>query len=157
MAMFRDFKRHYHKVAKVYSGLADKGAFSLQIKFDEGNLHAENKIPNEEETVRFVVLMRRFLNPSDSLYYKKTWATLQGQFADEISNEITAHVEALFERLSKGYFGVNINGEDLTAERIYQILSEGEYFDNNDEARRYLQSLADMPVVGPLFWHQFYE
>ncbi|MCX6030495.1 MAG: hypothetical protein NT169_14510 [Chloroflexi bacterium] len=155
--MFRDFKRHYHKVTEAYSGLAGKGSFSLQINFDGNNLYAESKIPDEEATVRFVVLMRRFLNPSDSLYHKKTWATLQGQFADEVSNEITTHVEALFERLSKGHFGVNINGEDLTAERIYQVLSEGEYFDNKDEARRYLQGLVDMPVIGPLFWYQFYE
>ena len=71
--MFRDYKRHYHKVKEVASRLADSGgSFSLQIRAEGNSLSAQNITPNEEETVRFVVLMRRFLNPSDSLYFKLT-------------------------------------------------------------------------------------
>jgi hypothetical protein len=143
--MFREFKRHYHKVAKVYETMADKGgSFNLQIKFDGNNLRAENKTPNEEETVRFVVLMRRFLSPLDSLYYKKVWAILQEQYASEISDEISGRIETLFDRLDRGHLGININGDDLTAERIYQTLADGEYFDNNEKARTYLQSFVNV-------------
>ena len=154
--MFRDFTRHYHKVRAVNYKLANKGSFKLQVKFDRSNLQAGYKSPDDEETVRFVVLMRRFLNPSDSLYYKKVWTSLQEQFAQEIPAETVKHIETIIARLNKGWLGVNINGEDLTAEKIYQTLSDGEYFGYNEDAQRYLQSLAGLPIVGPLFWHQFH-
>lgn len=154
--IFRDFKRHYHKVRAIADRLASKGSFKLQVKFDGSNLHAEYKSPNSEETVRFVVLMRRFLSPSDSLYYKKVWASLQEQFAQEIPAETVGRIETIIGRLNKGQLGVNINGENLTAEKIYQTLSDGEYFDYNEDSQKYLQGLAGLPIVGPLFWHQFH-
>ncbi len=155
--MFRDFKRHYHKVAEVYSGLKGKGSFSLEIELDGGVLQAKNAIPAEEETMRLVVLMRRFLNPFDSLYYRNAWKTLNGQFINDISEETIQHIDTFIEKPNKGYLGININGEDFTAERVYQIISNGEYFYLDEEVHDYLRSLASMPIVGPIFWHQFYE
>jgi hypothetical protein len=154
--IFRDFKRHYHKARAIADGLASKGTFKLQVKFDGSNLQAEYKSPDNEETVRLVVLMRRFLSPSDSLYYQKTWATLQEQFAQEIPADTIIYIETIIGRLKKGHLGLNINGEELTAEKIYQLLSDGEYFDNNEDAHKYLQGLAGLPIAGPLFWHQFH-
>jgi len=150
--IFRDFKRHYHKARAIADGLASKGTFKLQVKFDGSNLQAEYKSPDNEETVRLVVLMRRFLSPSDSLYYQKTWATLQEQFAQEIPADTIIYIETIIGRLKKGHLGLNINGEELTAEKIYQLLSDGEYFDNNEDAHKYLQGLAGLPIAGPLFW-----
>ncbi|MEW5872444.1 MAG: HNH endonuclease [Chloroflexota bacterium] len=155
--MFRDFKRHYHKVRDVVDKLADKDPFKLQVKFDGTNLQAEYKSPDNEDTVRFVVLMRRFLNPLDSLYYRKVWMFLQEKFADEISVETVKHIESVIENLNTGRLSININGENMTAEKIYQILSDGNYFNQNENAQKYLRSLANLPIVGPLFWHQFHE
>jgi hypothetical protein len=154
--IFRDFKRHYHKVRVIADRLTSKGSFKLQVRFDGNNLQAEHESPDNDETVRFVVLMRRFLSPSDTLYFKRVWVSLQEQFKQEIAVETAGRIEAIIERLDKGQLGVNINGEDLTAERIYQTLSDGWYFDDNADARTYLESLADLPLVGPLFWHQFH-
>lgn len=73
-AVVRDFKRHYHKVEEVYSNLANLGRYKFEIKFERkfggDTFQANNQTPNEEETVRFVALMRRFLHADDRLYYK---------------------------------------------------------------------------------------
>ena len=156
LSIFRDFKHHYHKAEKIYIRLADTGSsFNLSINFDGDKLSAKNTIPSEKETVQLIVSMRRFLNPSDPLYYKNVWAILQEKFADEIPDEASGNVAASIERLNKGYVGININGDDFTAEKVYQIVSEGEYFGNDETAQRYLRSFASMPIVGPLFWSQF--
>jgi len=114
--VFRAFKRHYHKVTKVFAELAESGgSFKLEIKLDGHNLQAMNTIPNEEETIRFVVLMRRFLSPSDLLYFGNVLTILQDEFADELSQETVNLIESLVERLKTGYIGLNINGDILSA------------------------------------------
>ncbi len=154
--VIRAFKRHYHKVGEIAEVLASKGPFNLHIKADESTLQAEFKTPDHEGTVRFVVLMRRFLGPSDALYYRKVWELLLGEFADDIPAEMVQRIDALIGRLNRGDIGININGENLTAERIYQILADGEYFAYNEDAQKYLRNLAGIPVVGPLVWQQFH-
>lgn len=37
------------------------------------------------------------------------------------------------------------------------MISEGEYFGNDKKASEYLKELSSMPIVGPLFWHQFFS
>jgi hypothetical protein len=153
--VFRAFKRHYHKVREIADVLASKGPFNLQINFDKNTLQAEFKTPDHEGTIRFVVLMRRFLDPSDALYYRKVWELLLCEFADDIPAEMVQRIDELIGWLNRGDIGVNINGENMTAERIYQILADGEYFGYNEDALKYLQSLAGIPAVGPLLWQQF--
>lgn len=157
--MFRDFRRHYHKVKEAALRLAasDSSSFNLQIKFEETTLSAQSTTPNEEATVRFVVLMHRYLSPADALYFSNVWSFLKEHFSAEISREWVESVDAFIESMNRGYVAININGEDLTAEKIYQTLSSGEYFDNNEEAKKYLLSVMSMPTVGHLFWHQFYD
>jgi hypothetical protein len=137
--------------------LANSGSsFSLNINFDGNKLSAKSTTPSEKETIQLVVLMRRFLNPSDSLYYRNVWMFLQEQFADAIPDEVANNITTSINNLNQGYIEINIHGENLTAERIYQIISEGEYFSNDEKAQNYLKSLIDAPIVGPLFWSQFY-
>lgn len=154
--MFRNFKRHYHKVKKVFSELTDSNSFDLNINFKDGRLSAVNTIPTGEETVQFVVLMRRFLSPPDILYYKNIWVRLKDQFSNEIPASDVENIEKVIERLTKGYVSIKINNDELTAEKIYGIISEGGYFTNVEEIKKYLKSLSDTPLVGPLLWHQFY-
>jgi len=155
--MFRDYKRHYHKVKKVASRLTDSGgSFSLQIKFEGKSISAQNITPNQEEAVRLVVLMRRFLNPADSLYFRNVWSFLREHFSEEIPEGALEGVDSLIERMNQGYGAINVNGEDLTAENIYQTLSSGGYFENDEVAENYLRNIISSPIVGALFWHQFY-
>lgn len=154
--VFRAFKRHFHKVRKLVPLLDESGPFNLEIRFDGHHLQARNTTPSEGQTVRFVVLMRRFLNPSDGLYYRNVWGMLQEEFAEELPSQSIGAIESSIERLKGGYVRITINDDTLTAERVYQVLSEAEYFGRDEESQRYLEGLSSAPIVGPLFWSQFY-
>lgn len=156
-SLFRTFKRHYHKTTKAYSKLSNSGSYNLEIKFENKNLRAKHTTPDETNTVSFVVLMSRFLSPSSPIFYKNVWNVLQQQFAEKLLDETVSEIETSIRYLNKGPIKIKINEEILTAERIYQILSDGEYFARYEEPKNYLNSLRGMPVVGPLFWSQFHQ
>ncbi|HST51837.1 MAG TPA: HNH endonuclease [Pyrinomonadaceae bacterium] len=157
----RDFKRHYHKVRKVYSELANAGGFKFEIKFERkfggDTFQATNETPNEAETVRFVALMGRFLYPNDRLYYKTVWTSLQLEFGLEISNERVGEVNALIKQLDMGSGETTYNNDNLTPEKIYQTISDGGFFDDDEKAIKYLEEMTQVPVMGPLLRHQFYD
>jgi hypothetical protein len=129
----------------------------LHVSATENTIKAEFNTPDNEETVRFVVLMRRFFDPADRLYYKKIWGLLLDEFPNEISDVIVQQVNTLINQLISGDIGININSEDLTAEKIYHIIANGVYFGCDEDAQKYLQSLTGLPIVGPLFWQQFHS
>jgi hypothetical protein len=152
----RAFKRHYHKVRQVVPRPSESGSFHCEIALDESSIRTKHSTPNEEDTVRFVVLMRRFLDPSDVLYYGKVWSRLQDDFAEVLSQKTFDSVESLTQQLNAGTIGIRINEQDLTAEQVYRTLADGVYFGRDEEAQRYLNSLAGIPVIGALFWNEFY-
>ena len=160
-AVIRDFKRSYHKVREVYSNLANASGYKFEIKFERkfggDTFQANNETPNEEETVRFVALMRRFLHPPDRLYYKSVWTSLQLEFALKISNERVEWVNVLLKRLEMGSGQITYNDDKLTPEKIYQTISNGGFFDDDEKARKYLEEMTQVPVMGPLLRHQFYD
>lgn len=155
--LFRAFKRHYHKVTKVYSHISDGTPFKLQIKFENDILKAGNTTPDETETVRFIVLMGQFLSLSSPIYYRAVWNILREQFVEELSDKTISDVESAIERMNKGHIAIRVNDDNLTAEKIYQILSDGECFARYEEPQNYLNSLKDIPVIGQLFWYQFHD
>jgi hypothetical protein len=59
--------------------------------------------------------------------------------------------------MSQGYRTINIHGEDLTAEKIYQTLSSGGYFEDDDAAADFVRGIMSTPIAGAFFWHQFYD
>ena len=153
--IFRDFKRHYHKARRAVYDLSSD--FSFTINFKKDTVRTEFRSPDNDETVRFVVLMRRFLAPQDALYFKKVWASLTDVFGDEIAPEAIERMEVLIERQTEGSFKITIDNETLTAEKIYQIIADGAYFRHDQDVQAYLQKLTLTPITGPLLWHQFYD
>jgi|ERR1051326_237221 hypothetical protein len=160
-AVIRDFKRHYHKVRKIYSDLANAGGYKFEIKFERkfggDEFQAKNETPNEEKTVSLVALMGRFLSPKDRLYYKSVWTSLQLEFGLEISNERVNGVNALIKQLEMGSGVIIYNDDKLTPEKIYHTMSDGGFFDDDEKARKYLEEMTRVPVMGPLLRHQFYD
>jgi HNH endonuclease len=100
--------------------------------------------------------MRRFLNPEDSPYYRNVWSCLRESFANELSPEVIEQVEKSFATVSKGYLPINCDGENLTAEKIYSLVAEGQFFEETEELRRRLNELMRVPILGPLLYHSFY-
>jgi hypothetical protein len=92
------------------------GSFRFEMKCDLTSVQAKNETPDEKEATRFVVLMRRFINPLDSIYYANVWYFLREYFAGEIPAETIERVEKFIEQMNKGYGEINHNGEVLTGE-----------------------------------------
>lgn len=155
--LLRDFRRHFHKVEDVYSALAMKGSFSLSIEYRDDRIIARNETPNAEETVRFVVLMRRFLSPTDPLYYRNLWQTFKPNLGPDFPQDQMESLEKRIQWLEQGTLPITVNGENLTAEKIYETLSSAEYFDNDATAQKYLEQLGGAPLVDPLLWYSFYD
>ena len=155
--LYRDFKRHFHKTRNIAEKLDGLGEFSFQLKVDGEKAIAKNQTPDNKETMRFVVLMRRFLAPANNLYYEKIWSTISKEFSQEIPQVLKEKVESGIEELRKGQFQITIDSKNFTAEDIYQTISEGGFFENQEKVREYLNELTNAPFVGPLFWFQFYS
>ena len=95
------------------------------MKLEENKAEARNQTPNDKETMRFVVLMRRFLAPASNLNYEKIWLTISKEFSLEIPQVLRERIESGIEELRKGQLPLKINNKNITAENIYQTISEG--------------------------------
>lgn len=152
--LFRDFNRHYVKCQGVARKL---GEFSFKLKNDGEKVIASYHTPNNKETMRFVVLMRRFLDPASNLHYEKVWSTIIRDFPHEIPQELIESFESRSNQLSKGRVSISIDGKNFTAEDIYKTLSSGGYFENQENVHEQLIEISKTPFASPLFWFQFYS
>ena len=155
--LVRDFKRHYHKTKEVYSALAQSGNFGFQAKSDGMSITASCKTPDPVGTVRFAVLMRRFLMPEDGLHYKKVWAGLQEDNQHNLPAEMVEGINSLIRKVEAGYGKITINSEEFSPRKIYETVSDGGYFSDDERAAEFLRNISRVPMVGPLLLHQFYE
>jgi HNH endonuclease len=152
------FKRQYHKAKDICKKFPPDSSLSLQLKWS-GELggSAEVSVADTQVMNRLVVVMRRFLTPSDTLYYRKVWQQLNDEFADEISEEDVALYDTLAAGLSQGQFPITYNGDSLTLERCYELISEGEYFARDSDYRQILAPMFNVPFFGKLLWFLFYQ
>ena len=156
--LVKTFKRHYHKVRDIAEILAESsGSFSFQYSLSKDTMQSKVETPNDEATIRFVVLMRRFLNPTDLLYYRRVWDVLKEHFPDAIPAEHATQLEQFIDMVNKGPFSFIVNQHPVTAENIYHRVADGEYFGRNDEeAVAFLHSLSGTPAE-QLVLHEFYS
>lgn len=154
--IIRDFKRHYHKVRVLIPDIADQGAFSLKVNWQGEKLSASISTPSPEISIQFAVLMRRFLAQESDLYYEKILNFIRENAPDILTDEKLATINTYINSMKSGAISIQINDKHLTANEIYTLISEGEYFQNDEKASKLLREIALVPVAGPLFWHQFY-
>src|SRR5258706_6308077 len=118
--LIKTFKRHYRKVKEVAEILtASGGSFSFKYSFKKDTMQSKVETPNDEATIRFVVLMRRFLNPASDLYYRHIWDILREHFPEAIPAEHATQLEEFIEKLNKGSIHLVVNQQSVTAEDIY--------------------------------------
>jgi hypothetical protein len=152
------FKRHYRKTKDIYKALVSKnGSFSYQYSYNQGSVQAKIETPDDEGTIRLVVLMRRFLNPSDRLFYQNIWTLLKDAFPEIVGADRQEQIEKFIETLNKGDVQITVDQQNITAEHVYHTIANGEYFGkSDDEAATFLKNLAGLPL-GPLLLYEFYN
>ncbi len=156
-SIYRAFKKHYQLCKDVYRKMAATGGFKYELHFTQESSEAKVETPDAELTMRFVVVMRRFLNPADRLYYKTMWSTLQDEFGGAIPGEVKTAIDKKINILTQGWMKFEMDGDVLTAERMYEVIADGVRFGHNEQLAEYLRKIEQVPLVGPLFWHQFYS
>ena len=156
-SIYRAFKKHYQVCKDVYKMMSSTGGFQFNWHATPTSSEAKLETPDSELTMRFVVVMRRFLNPDDRLYYKSVWATLQDEFGEALPVELRTDIDETVSVLNTGLMRFEMNGEVLTAERMYQIIADGVRFGREAQCVEFLRSIEQVPMVGPLIWHQFYS
>ncbi len=153
----RDFKRHYHKVRILIPDIANQGAFSLKVNWQGEKLSASTSTPSPEISIQFAVLMRRFLAQESNLYYEKILNVIRENAPDILTDKVLETISAYINSMKSGAISVQINNKHLTANEIYDLISEGEYFQSDEKASNFLKEIAQIPIAGALFWHQFYS
>ena len=153
---FRAFKRHYHKVRTSFAKLAETGSFKLSIEFRDGIAEAKNSVPNSKGSVNFAVLMRRFLNPKDAIFWDTIWQMLKLEFNDVINEKEMESVEASIQVMKNGNFSMIINENATTAEEIYHLISDAHYFNSDEKACVKLNQITKDSLASPFFWNQFW-
>jgi hypothetical protein len=66
----RLFKTHYHKTKDAFEELAKSGGIALNVKGNKTGGSISISVPNEKALIRSIILMRRFLNAKDKLFYQ---------------------------------------------------------------------------------------
>ncbi len=153
----RDFKRHYHKVRKLMPDIAAQGSFSFKINFQNEMLSASVSTPGQEISIQFAVLMRRFLAYQSDLHYEKILNLILENGPHILSEEKLEKINAYINSMKQGPISIQINNKQFTADEIYSLVSDGEFFQNDEKISNDLRELSSAPIVGPLFWHQFYS
>lgn len=154
--LIKKFRRHYHKVRKVIPEFGGRDVSNLKIKYQNQKLHTKINTPAHEETIRLVVLMRKFLNKNDEMHYKKVWAFLIEHLGQLIPREVKEKIDERIELMNRGQIQLKVNDEELTAKDIYSLISKGRYFGNDNKIKRKLEEFSNIPIVGPTLWDQFY-
>jgi hypothetical protein len=155
--IIRDFKRHYHKTRKLLPELAAQGPFTFNMNWQEENLSASTSTPSPEKSVQFAVLMRRFLDRESDLYYEKIFEFIKKNAPQILTEEKEEEIGSYIDSIKRGAISIQIDGKNLTAEEIYSLISDGNFFGEDEQIAKYLMELSSAPIVGPLFWHQFYS
>jgi len=155
MELLEKFRKQYHKVRKVIPELKEQNISSLKVEYRDNRLYTDLNTPNHALTIRFVALMRRFLNVRDDLYYRKVWSYLQKHFSRCISNSLIDEIENRIVKMNQGQMQFTVNNEVFTAESIYGLISEGGYFNDVKNIQKKLNELSQVPIIRPFFWHQF--
>lgn len=157
--LFESFKWHFHAARRTHETFRAKGAPSATGRSDGHVIEQSFSVPDEDGAARLASIMRPFLDPSDHLYYRTVWHSLRETYADRLTTEVASQVESVIESIGHGPLGIefDIDGERLTAERIYGLLSDNGYFRDVDQARDYINKLIGVPMLLPLFWIQFYS
>jgi hypothetical protein len=157
ISLIRSFKRQYHRVKGMLPKMYRTGSFRFEMKFDQTSGQAKIETPDANETIRFVVLMRPFLNPQEPIYYANVWKFLRENFAGDIAPETIDGIESFITKMNQGHMPVNCDDEVLTAEKVYRLVAEGNYFAEEEELLNRLKEIASIPVMGQLLQYTFYS
>jgi hypothetical protein len=156
----RQFKRHFHKVREAFEKLAKSGDFGLKINFQQSitgpELQAKHETPNHADTVRFVNLMRRYLNPNDTLFIKSIWTSIQLRCLS-LPDATVSLVNMAIKYWETGFGKINFNGQTLTPQMVYELVCASGYFELDQESKDRIGKMKKVPILDSILMNQFHD
>lgn len=157
ISLLQEFVRLRHKCTEVAKRLHRAGGSGFQFIADRNNPsrelipRAEKKVPDEEMMLKFIVLTRRFLDSTSSIFYKNVWSIIQNEFPSILSNEIIRDMEDHITQLEEGLIGFTFEGKVLSQEDRYHTKAEGDVFDTKIPYTNILKDIQNNPFLEPIF------
>jgi hypothetical protein len=148
--MIRAFRRLFFRAREAYAPFPATGGLGLHLSWEDDTLTTEITGPDQGAIVRFVVLMRHFMNPKGKIYYHDVWTACQAVAGDVVTPDVAEQVNKLITDMRNGSFPLNYNGRQMTAEEMYEEIANGGFFGDDAAARAYLEGLFEVPAAGAL-------
>ena len=148
-ANLRAFTRHYHLVKKAARWLkSDSVSVTLTADLESKSIRTEMGV-SDHDMVRFVVLMRPLIVDSSGFCCRRTWRLLKSHFSTCLSKPAIAQIDEGFSRIEKtSSFAFEVNGERLTAGRVYELLGKGAFFIDESQIEPEVSRLLNDPLKG---------
>lgn len=154
--MFRKFKRHYHVTKEACVDAAKIGNLGITISQEgDGPVKFSETGPEREKMARLSALIYKFLDDKSELYYRTVLNRIKSDFPNAVSAEDLQEIEDGVTRLERGGMPITILDKEYTAKDMFTIIAEAGYHKRKEKAQKFYEELAKMPLVLPLFWHQF--
>lgn len=147
-ATLRTFRRLFFRAREAYSRFPAAGGFGLQLSYENDTLTSNTTGPDERTVVAFAVLMRRFLNREDGLYYDRVWELCRTVAGDVLTPRVDEQVRTFIVAMRNGNLPFKYNEQEMTAEAMYEEFSKGGFFGDDEAARVFLEGLFEVPAAG---------
>ena len=157
ISLLQEFVRLRHKCTEVAKRLHCAGGSGFQFIADRNNPsgelipRVEKKVPDEEMMLKFIVLTRRFLDSTRSIFYKNVWSIIQNEFPSILSSEIIRDMEDHITQLEEGPIGFTFEGKVLSQGDRYHTKAEGDVFDTKVPYTNILKDIQNNPFLEPIF------
>ncbi len=150
--LLRAYKRAASRLRDVFDGPPEDLALTFEL---HAELHqsVNAAFTAGSQVARHAALLRPFMAPGSQLELRTVWDTLAA--TGTIDAEVQAAVEQGFVEADRLSISVSLNGGPITAHDIYFAYGEGQYFADNEDAKRRLGdlSVAPMHAMVPMLFH----
>lgn len=155
--IIKKFKKQYHMARKAAEGMSQRN-ISFKISFaQEENLKIGSLLPPEPEIARFATVMRALAHPASPIYYKNIASFLVDTHSIKISDSERTAIKTDVQKIDRGPIQLNVVGKAFTAAELYQLVADGEFFNEEKAASESLKAIKKYPPLNPFLLHQFYD
>lgn len=141
-ATLRAFKRQCSSLRDAVFALGESDSPSVEMHFEVGK-EVTSSATESAALIRVATLLRPLMAPSSPTNLRTVVALLIGKGL--LTTETVERINELFAQADALPFALSLNGETLSAERIYTAYAEGEFFNVDPAQRAIVQSLSFGP------------
>lgn len=145
--LFRAYKRSAYNVRDVFDGRAESLALKFELHAAQGEPTRSSFTPGSEVD-RLAALLRPFMAGGSKIELTSVWEALLA--TGDINEGTRAEVEQAFVAADRLSISMAVDDMQLTARDVYFAYGDGQYFADDEEAKRLLDKLSIGPMADML-------